>query len=147
MGKHSNLGPVDPQFSGIPATGVLTEIEEAFRQIKDDQRAALIWSPILSRLPPSFVQQCNWAIERGKDFTQKALKGGMFKELPEPEQSERVGRVVERLSDLAQNKAHNRHFHYQECRDMGLNIKMMKRTLTENFKTSCSPSIIVSCTH
>lgn len=134
MGKHSNLGPVDPQFSGIPAIGVLTEIEEAFAQIKDDQRASLIWNPILSRLTPSFVQQCKWAIERGKDFTRKALVGGMFKELSEPEQSERVGRVVERLSDLVQNKAHNRHFHYQECRDMGLNIKMIEEDFDGEFQ-------------
>lgn len=54
MGKQSNLGPVDPQFGGIPAVGVLAEIELAYKQISEDARYADIWSPILSRLTPSF---------------------------------------------------------------------------------------------
>ena len=66
MGKHSNIGPVDPQFSGIPAIGVVKEVERAFEEIKADNRAALVWNPILSRLPPSFLQQCHWAIQRSR---------------------------------------------------------------------------------
>jgi hypothetical protein len=134
MGKHSNLGPVDPQFSGIPAIGVIMEIAKAFEEIKADQRAALVWNPILSRLPPSFVQQCNWAIERSKEFLGLALKDCMFRDAAEPARSEAVGKIVERLSDLTYNKTHNRHFHYQECRDMGLNIKMIEDDFDGEFQ-------------
>ena len=126
MGKHSNLGPVDPQFSGIPAIGVIDEVQRAFDEIKSDQRAALVWSPILSRLPPSFVQQCYWAIERGKEFTKRALEEGMFKDMEEPERGQRVSVIVETLTNLARNKAHNKHFHYQDCISMGLNVKMIE---------------------
>jgi ClpP class serine protease len=77
MGKHSNIGPVDPQFSGIPAIGVLKEIELAFEEIKRDQRASLIWNPILGRLTPSFVQQCHWPISMGRDLIDRALSEGM----------------------------------------------------------------------
>jgi len=122
MGKHSNLGPVDPQFSGIPAIGVLKEIETAFDAIKADQRAALVWSPILSRLPPSFVQQCQWAIERSKEYLELALKDGNCKHLEEDEKKHVIAKIVEGLTDLTHNKSHNRHFHYQDCMDMGLTV-------------------------
>ena len=74
MGKHSNIGPVDPQINGIPAIGVIEELAKAYEEIKNDQRAALVWNPILSRLPPSFVQQCYWAIERSGDFLKQTLQ-------------------------------------------------------------------------
>ena len=32
MGKHSCLGPIDPQYGGVPAYNIVTE----FRQAKDD---------------------------------------------------------------------------------------------------------------
>ena len=121
-----NLGPVDPQFSGIPAIGVIKEIEKAFEEIKTDQRAALLWNPILSRLPPSFVQQCHWAIQRSSDFLAEALREGMFKETEEPERTRIVDNIVSCLTDLDVNKSHNKHFHYQECLEMGLNVKMLE---------------------
>ncbi len=124
MGKHSNIGPVDPQFGGIPAIGVLSEIKRAWEEIKTDQRAALLWNPILGRLPPSFVQQCDWAIERGKELIGRALREGMF--VGEPEQEDKIEKIVRWLSDLSDNKTHSRHFHYKDCRDYGLKIEMLE---------------------
>ena len=34
MGKQSNLGPIDPQFNGIPAHGVLEEFKRALKEVK-----------------------------------------------------------------------------------------------------------------
>lgn len=129
MGKHSNLGPVDPQFNGIPAIGIITEIQRAFDEIKADQRASLLWNPILSRLTPSFVQQCHWAIERSKEFLVKALSEGIFRDMPAMERAAAVDKIVQRLTDLSQNKSHNKHFHYQDCRDMGLHVKLIEDDL------------------
>ena len=36
MGKHSSLGPIDPQLGGVPAHGVIEEFERAIKEIKDD---------------------------------------------------------------------------------------------------------------
>lgn len=71
MGTH--FGPVDPQFSGIPAYGVIQEVERAYNEIKGDNTRAYIWNPILSRYPPSFLQQCHWAVERTEAFVKAAL--------------------------------------------------------------------------
>ena len=120
----SNIGPVDSQFGGIPAIGVLSELEDAWKDIKDDQRAALLWNPILGRMPPSFVKQCQWAIEHGKELIGKALREGMFN--GEAGQEDKIENIVKWLSELSENKTHSRHFHYKECQEHGLKIEMLE---------------------
>lgn len=126
MGKHSNLGPIDPQMGGIPAIGVLQEIEKAFEDIKKDPLYAAIWNPILGKLPPSFVKQCHWAIERSKQFVEKALQENMFFDLVEEKKLQAVEKASEKLSDLSNNKSHDKHFDYRECMEMGLKVKMLE---------------------
>lgn len=36
MGKHSSLGPVDPQIGGIPAHGIVEEFDKAHKEIRQD---------------------------------------------------------------------------------------------------------------
>ena len=36
MGKHSSLGPIDPQLHGIPAQGVISEFTQALEAYKND---------------------------------------------------------------------------------------------------------------
>lgn len=42
MGKHSSIGPVDPQINGIPCVGVVEEVKKAYSEIIKDQPAALV---------------------------------------------------------------------------------------------------------
>ena len=124
MGKHSNIGPIDPQFGGIPAVGVIKEIERAYEDICEDSRYAHIWNPILSKLTPSFVQQCHWAIERAKEYGKEVLLDNMFAD--EEDGADLAKKISDRLSDLSKNKMHNRHIHYQDAIEMGLNIEMLE---------------------
>lgn len=126
MGKHSNLGPVDPQINGIPAHAVLEEIKTAFNEMVADPNKRYVWNPILSLYSPSFVQQCQWAVDSVKDFLGEFLAKNMFSSLPENERSTRVAAVVSRLTDLSQNKGHDRHIHIQECKDMGLVVRELE---------------------
>ena len=49
MGKHSSLGPIDPQFRGIPAHGVVEEFNLAHDQIKKDHSWIPVWQPIIAK--------------------------------------------------------------------------------------------------
>ena len=126
LGKHSNIGPVDPQLNGIPAIAEIKEVEKAYTDIKEDPRAAALWNPILSRLTPSFLQQCDWAIQRSKEFLRECLDDGMLRRLTGDQKEAASNRIVDGLTDLSDNKTHNRHIHYRECIDMGLNIEMLE---------------------
>src|SRR5271165_2577988 len=123
IGKQSNLGPVDPQINGIPAQAVLAELEFAYRDMMANQAKQLIWNPILSRYTPSFVQQCQWAVENGKIFVGKFLAENMFAHIAEPEKSAKVSSVVDRRTDLSVNKGHDRHLHIDDCKQIGLVIR------------------------
>jgi ClpP class serine protease len=126
MGKHSNIGPVDPQINGLPAYGVVSELETAFKEIMADNNKQYIWNPILSRYTPSFVQQCQWSIEASKKFVGEFLEANMFADLEESERRRLVGTITDQLSDLRANKGHDKHIHYEECEAMGLKVKRLE---------------------
>lgn len=126
MGKHSNLGPVDPQINGIPAAAVLAELGKAFDEMVADPRKQLVWNPILSRYSASFVQRCQWAVDDAKDFVGKFLRENMFSHLPQAERDGKVDLIVEKLTDLSYNKGHDKHIHYQECKEMGLEVRELE---------------------
>jgi len=57
MGKHSSLGPIDPQINGIAAKGVLEEFARAKDEIARDQGTYLVWKALLEKYPPSFYRR------------------------------------------------------------------------------------------
>lgn len=126
MGKHSNLGPVDPIVSGIQAYAVTEGIERAYNEIKADKNRVYVWNPMLSRYTPAFVQQCEWAIEASKEMMERYLAENMFAELPDKERTARIEEIVQKLTKLSSNKGHDKHIHLQECREMGLKVTALE---------------------
>lgn len=124
MGKHSNIGPVDPQINGFPAFAIKRQFERAYKEIKNDPRTAPIWQPMLAQLGVSFVEQCDWAIEYARDFVTKSLAKNMLQD--DPNMITKAPRIAKILSDLGENKSHERRFFYQDCKQMGLNIEMIE---------------------
>ena len=68
MGKHSNLGPIDPQLNGVPAAGVLEEFKTAYLEMKADPDTRAVWEHILKQYPPSFLGQCDNAVKWARLF-------------------------------------------------------------------------------
>jgi ATP-dependent protease ClpP protease subunit len=124
MGTHSNLGPIDPQLNGVPAQGVLKELQDAYTEIKADQGKLQIWQFILSKYNPTFIGQCQQAVDWSKDFVKKQLMSNMFD--GDPVADAKANAIVARLSDYTTNKAHNRHIHIQDCINMGLRIERLE---------------------
>ena len=58
MGKHSSLGPIDPQINGLPAHGIRDEFTTAAEQIKKDASRIAVWQPIIARYHPTLVGEC-----------------------------------------------------------------------------------------
>ncbi len=121
MGKHSNLGPIDPQLNGIPVAGVKREFEKAYKEIKEDPVKIEVWRPILEKYSPTFLEQCGLAVERSKVFTEESLKENMLVNTPE-----KATNIVKELSDFEKNKAHDKHFHIDDCQKMGLTIESLE---------------------
>ena len=55
MGKHSNLGPIDPQMGGLPCQAILDEFVQAKKDVKADPSSAAIWQPIINKYHPTLI--------------------------------------------------------------------------------------------
>jgi ClpP class serine protease len=126
MGNHSSLGPVDPHFNGIPAVGILEEIEKAYKEISTDPGRVQIWNPILSQLTPSFVQQCEWAVQRSEAFIVDALCKNMFSRKNPKNRTAAAEKVKEKLTALGDNKGHDLHLHIDACKKIGLKVEALE---------------------
>lgn len=120
MGKHSNLGPVDPQFSFMPARALLDEFELAKQEIAEDQSRALVWQPILAKYPPALLVQARHAIAWSEQITVNSLSTGMFS--GEEDCKDKAKKVAHFLLEQEVHKAHGRHIHRKDLKDIGLNI-------------------------
>jgi len=127
MAKHSNLGPIDPWLRGVPAHFVLREFEEAYKEIKANPERARVWMPILSQYRPTFIRQCRLAIKWSEEFVREQLETVMLKDVrPARLRKRRAREIVSLLSDAESNRSHNRHIHYEECKEIGLNVQLLE---------------------
>lgn len=122
MGKQSNIGPFDPQFNGIPAYGVLEEFEAALKAVKADQLSLPIWQVIISKYHPTFLGECQKAIDLASEIVRSWLLTGMFKNDPDPDASQAVDRIVQSLNDHVGTKTHSRHLHLEDAEGLGLKV-------------------------
>jgi ATP-dependent protease ClpP protease subunit len=120
MGKHSNLGPIDPQISGIAAHAVKEEFERALREVQVTPHTAPIWQVILSKYPASLISESTKAIKMAEDMTKEWLKTGMFKS--DPDAQAKADKVVGELGDHAITKSHARHISLKAAQSLGLKI-------------------------
>lgn len=124
MGKESSIGPVDPQMGGgLPAQGILEEFNRAAAEIKSDPSRALVWQPILGKLQPSALTQCEDAVKWSKEIVASWLETGMFAARPDPKAEAK--RTVDFLTGK-DNKAHGRHIAPDTALSYGLEIKRLE---------------------
>jgi hypothetical protein len=124
MGKQSNLGPIDPQLSGVPAYGVLKEFTTACNEVKADPKKIPLWQSIIGQYRPTFLSQCDNSIKWSNDFVRQQLATVMFK--GNPSAKSKASAIVRKLSSYSKNRTHDRHVHYDECLSMGLNVFAME---------------------
>ena len=132
MGKQSNIGPIDPQFGGIPAHGVISEFEKALKEIKEDPSKIPIWQVIVSKYHPTFLGECEKAIELSTQVVSEWLRTNMFEK--DSDKGLLVDRIVKELNNHEDTKSHSRHIHIQQAVDMGLKIKSLEKDFDQEFQ-------------
>ena len=127
MGKHSSLGPIDPQIGGIPAHGVIEEFERAREEIKADPDNFLVWQPILSKYQPAFIGRCKKAIQMIHGMVIHWLCTGMFDKEDPSVALEKSTRIANVLTDTEISKSHDRHIQPEDCLNIGLKIHFLEK--------------------
>ena len=120
MGKQSNLGPIDPQFGGIPASEVLEEFNRAAKEIKTDPSKIPLWQVIISKYHPTFIGECEHSIKWSQAIVKDWLQSGMFSGSKNAKVTAR--NIVRHLSDHSKHRSHSRHIHIEDCKKIGLKI-------------------------
>jgi hypothetical protein len=125
MGKHSFLGPIDPQFilqtplgiQVVPAQAILDQFRRAQEECRDPQMLSS-WLPILSQYGPALLVQCNNAIQLSRELVTAWLHGYMFEgKTPNPSKD-----IADKLSSHGNFKSHSRHISLMAAQAMGLVI-------------------------
>lgn len=124
MGKHSSLGPIDPQYQGIPAHGVVEEFSRAHTEIKADPSKAAVWQPIIAKYKPTLIGECEKAIDWSNAMVKDWLINGML--LGKTNAAQLADTIVQELGDHALTKSHARHISLATCQAMGLSVTALE---------------------
>lgn len=120
MGKHSSLGPVDPQINGVPAHGIVEEFEKAHQEIKVDPSKLAVWQFVLQKYPPNLVGECQKAIDWSEKIIEKNLRDRMLNGRENVD--ELIGQIKDELCNHAVSLSHGRHLSAEKCREIGLEV-------------------------
>lgn len=126
MGKHSFLGPIDPQFilqtsiglQSVPAHAILEQFEKAQKDIGENPKLLSSWLPMLNQYGPALLVQCNNQIQFGQQLVESWLNNFMFK----GEDGSNAKRIAEYLSHHGNFKTHSKHINSIEAKKLGLKI-------------------------
>lgn len=120
MGKHSNLGPIDPQINGKPTHGIIEEFERAKVEISKNPQTIPIWHTILSKYSPTLIGECEKAITWSENMVRSWLIENMFSD--DDKKDEKANNIVNELGSHALTLSHDRHLAPDVLKDYGLNI-------------------------
>lgn len=120
MGKTSSLGPIDPQFNGIPAYSIIKEFEDAKTDLASNPQNKAYWSILLSKYPAAFVKKAYDAIMLSGELIETWLGSCMFET---GKDDATISGIVSVLNEHDASKEHGRHFDIDFCKEIGLRIE------------------------
>ena len=125
MGKHSSLGPIDPQFGGIPAHGILEEFDRAKHEIQSNPATVPVWQPIIAKYNPTLIGDCEKVIDWCNNMTRDWLLTGMLKD--EKDADTVADDILKELADHSVTKSHSRHQSAEHCKNIGLKVHELEQ--------------------
>lgn len=132
MGKQSNIGPIDPQFNGIPAQGVLSEFATALKEVQDNPKTTPIWQTVVSKYHPTFIGECQHAVDLSETLVKEWLKTGMFAN--DQDKDSKTEKVLALINSHSDTKTHSRHLHFEEAKSVGLKVLSMEDDFDDEFQ-------------
>lgn len=132
MGKHSAIGPIDPQITfptpnghfTAPAQAILDEFETAKKEVVADPKTAPLWVSKIQAYPQGFLTICQNTIDLSIDKVTEWLNSYMFADKKENQQHGR--KIAEWLGDTSEHKTHGRPIGISKAREIGLKVDALE---------------------
>ncbi|MBO7445652.1 MAG: ATP-dependent Clp protease proteolytic subunit [Bacteroidales bacterium] len=128
MGKHSAIGPIDPQITfptptgyfTAPAQSLLSEFEQAKKEVIANPNVAPIWISKLRNLPHGILDICKNTTQLSIDKVTLWLQSYMFKD--EDNGAKLATEIAEWLGTASNHLTHGRPIPYNMAKKKGLRI-------------------------
>ncbi len=135
LGKHSFLGPIDPQFilqtplgsRMVPAQAILDQFDLAKQECKTSENLGP-WLPILSQYGPGLLIECKNAIALSRKLVAEWLAQYMFK--GQKRASHKASFLARSLARHREHKSHGRHLSRDDCKNLGLIVEDLEQDQT-----------------
>lgn len=118
MGRHSQLGPIDPQmpFMGryISARAILDQFNQAKKEIDGNTNLSHAWYPVLQSLGPSLVKEADNALHYSERMVAGWLSKRMFKN--DTDSVSKGANTAEWFNNANEHKSHGRRINRDEAR-------------------------------
>ena len=136
LGKHSFLGPIDPQFvlatrlgqRMVPAQAILEQFERAKHDCASDPATLGAWVPMLDQYGPDLLVQCVEASELCEEIAKNWLAAHMFR--GQEGGAQKAKRIAAWLAAHDRFKSHRRHIPRAELERQGLKIAHLEADQT-----------------
>ena len=128
LGKHSFLGPIDPQIvintplgvRVVAAQSVLDQFNRAKQECREPSGDLGAWIPMLSQYGPDLLVRCEAALKMSKELVTTWLKSYMFKDTEIAEEKSLT--VSNWLADHQNFMSHSRHIARHDIEKKGLTV-------------------------
>lgn len=123
MGKHSQLGPIDPQMVSAqwtaPARAILRQFEQAKEECKDPALLGA-WIPILQQYGPALIQQCEAAEELAVALVAEWLQEWML--IMRDDRAEKAAEIAAYFAGYEEHRSHSLGIDREKARQRGVVI-------------------------
>lgn len=112
MGKQSNLGPIDPQFGGLPCSSIIDEFNNAVLDATKNPNTIPLWQSIIGKYHPTLLTECHHAVKWSEELIVRWLGN-----------HEKIDLIKDTFCNHSSSRTHNRHISISKCKEVGLNIR------------------------
>ncbi len=133
MGKHSQLGPIDPQiavpvavgqhvvYRYVPARAIIEQFEKAKAECHDPALLAA-WFPILQQYGPGLLSQCEDAEVLAKRLTREWLTRWMLAACAETQRERKAAEIADFFGDYTLHRSHSLGIDRDSAREKGVMV-------------------------
>lgn len=120
MTPRGTLGPIDPQYKGIPARLIQLAFERIEKRIEEKGLIVLaVYLPLIAKYDLTILESCESAQELSKELARKWISQYMLKC---PENDERVDKIVRYIADFDLQKSHARSIGRETAKNLGMPV-------------------------
>lgn len=134
LGKHSFLGPIDPQIlirsplggqmTYVPAQAIKDQFDKAVAECRDPKKLPA-WVPMLQQYGPHLLVACDDAASLAETLVTDWLKRWMFKN--DHNKADKASRFAAWLASHKEWKSHGRHIPRWQLQRRGMHIEHLER--------------------